>query len=188
MSLLEPKMEKKYINVLSDGTLRMVVPEGTPNSQIRSYETSDGKKGVKHELVFSKIEGLIVNLAIWPGDYGKQIHVAVKNGDEQAILSLGTETSFGEDVMKKLSNINFDEDVSFEPYSFENDKGKIVKGISIKQKGEKIQNYYWDADAKKPLHGFPKPKGNTEKFETDDWKIFFLEARKFLVAETEKLI
>ena len=189
MSLLTNKEDRKYINVLgSDGTLRMVVPEGTPNSQIRSYETSDGKKGVKHELVFSKIEGLIVNLAICPGDYGKQLHITVENGDEQAILSLGTETSFGESFMKLLPNINLEESASFEPYSFENDKGKTIKGISIKQNGEKIQNYYWDADAKKPLHGFPKPKGDTEAYDTNDWKIFFLEARKFLVGETEKLI
>src|SRR3990167_2757700 len=90
--------------------------------------------------------------------------------------------------MKKLPNLNLDEVVSFEPFSFENDKGKTIKGISIKQKGEKIQNYYWDINAKSPLHGFPKPKGNTKEYETDDWKIFFLEARKFLVTETETLI
>ena len=38
------------------------------------------------------------------------------------------------------------------------------------------------------MHGFPKPKGDTEAYDTNDWKIFFLEARKFLVGETEKLI
>ena len=189
MSLLTQKDVKKYISILSsDGTLRTVVDKNTPGAVEREYETSDGKKGSKFELVFAKLEGKITNIAFWEGDYGKNLQIEVENAGEKAVLSVGVESSFGEDIMKKLPNIALDKEISFEPFAFENDKGKQVKGVSIKQGGEKIANYYWDADKKKPLNGLPKIDGKAENFDKDDWKVHFIKVRKFLTEEVQKLI
>ena len=189
MSLLTQKENKTYISVLSsDGTLRQTVDAGTPGAVLREYETSDKKKGSKHELVFNKLEGKIVGLSFYEGDYGKNLQVEIENAGDKAVLSLNVGGNFGEDVMKKFPNINLEEEVSFEPFSFVNDKEKQVKGISIKQRGEKIQNYYFDADKKKPINGMLEPQGNIEKYGREEWKIHFLMVRKFLVEEMQKLI
>ena len=89
--------------------------------------------------------------------------------------------------MKRLPNINLAKVVSFEPYCFKNDEKKLIRGISIKQDGEKIQNYYFDSDKKKALHGLPEPEGETDDYTKDDWRIHFLKVRKFLVEQTKKM-
>lgn len=179
--------KEEYVSVLSDGTLRLVVPEGTEGAVKREYETSTGEKGIKFELVFSKLIGKVTNVAFFDGDFGKLIQLTVNDGQGDMILSLSTATNFGEDVMKKLPNIDFTKDCEFAPYSFTNEKGKAVKGISITQDGEKIKNFFQSENTdpignnSEPINGYPKAKGDTTKFSKDRWKIFFLEAREFLV-------
>jgi hypothetical protein len=48
----------------------------------------------------------------------------------------------------------------------------------------KVTNYFWDEEGKKPAHGFPIPEGNRDDYTKDDWKIFFLQVRKFLINYT----
>lgn len=188
-SLLTPKEDRQFVKVLaSDGSLRMEVPEGTEDAVRRDYETSDGKKGTKYELVFKKLEGHIKSIDIFEGDFGKNLLVKVEKGDEMVTLSIGVSTPFGEDFMKKFPSIDTTKKVSVEPFSFENDEGKLIKGLSIKQDGEKIKNFYFDSDKKKAINKMPEPEGATKKFDKDDWKAYFLKARKFLLGETEKLI
>lgn len=187
--LLTPKEDKNFIKVLaSDGTLRMEVPENTEGAIKRDYETSDGKTGTKYELVFSKIAGYIKAMDIYEGDYGKNLLVTFSKNDEELILSLGVATPFGEDFMKKLPNVDLSQEVSVQPFNFDNDEGKTIKGVSIKQNDEKLQNYYFDKDKQKPIHKMPAPEGDTSKFDKDDWKAYFLKVRKFLVGEVEKFI
>jgi len=45
----------------------------------------------------------------------------------------------------------------------------------------KMTNFFQGPQTKEPLHGFPKPDGNTENYSKDDWKIYFLTVRKFLI-------
>lgn len=182
------RVSGKIINVLSDGKMRLSVPEGTEGAEKREYETSDGKKGVKYELVFTELSGLITDVRFWEGNYGQSIQVTVIDGEEEpVILSLSTSSNFGEDLMKKLPNINLDKPVVISPFSFENDKGKKVRGVNITQDGKKIENYYYDPKTKKNIHGYPEltdeflaKKGKTK------WSKYFDEAREFLVGEVTK--
>lgn len=181
---LKEKDSRSFINILgSDGTIRKVVPEGTPNSVIREYETSDGKAGTKTELIFKEISGFITDMELFDGDYGVNliIELAVSEDKEtKEYLSLGTASSFGEDFMKKLPNLKLDEIVTLVPYAFEDEKGKNKKGISILQNGVKIQNFFYDAEKKENINGFPVPQGDTAKYSKDKWKAYFLDARIFL--------
>jgi hypothetical protein len=173
------------MNVLgSDGTIRLEVPEGTEGAKFREYETSDGKKGSKWELIFKSLSGKITNLEWYEGDYGTNLFVTLayeENGEmKEDTLSLGTATPFGEDFMKKLPNINLDEYVTLSPFSFTDDNGKNRRGISITQGDTKIKNFFYDAEKKKNIHKYPNPDFDIDKASKDDWKLYFMQARKFL--------
>lgn len=180
------------MNILgSDGTLRLTVPEGTEGAVYREYETSDGKKGSKWELIFKSLSGKISNLQTHDGDYGMNLMLTLSYDGGEDTISIGTSTPFGEDFMKKLPNINLDEYIDFAPYAFTDDSGKPRKGVSIKQGDTKIQNYFYkpNADGSKGganVHGYPNPEGDTSKYTKDDWKIYFMLARKFLMKYTEE--
>ncbi len=186
---LEKINKDNYVSILSsDGTLRMTVPEGTEGSIHREYETSDGKKGVKNELVFNKLSGKITNIAFHDGDFGKSIQVTVTDDAGDVVLSINTAQNYGEDFMKKLPNIDLEQPVTLSPYNFTDDKGKLRKGISILQNDVKVQNSYYDALAKKNTNKFPEPDGDTKKYDNDDWKTYFIKVRKFLIKEVETKI
>jgi hypothetical protein len=180
------------MNILgSDGTLRLTVPEGTEGAVYREYETSDGKKGSKWELIFKSLSGKISNLQTHDGDYGMNLMLSLEYDGGEDTISIGTGTPFGEDFMKKLPNINLDEYIDFAPYAFTDDAGKIRKGVSIKQGDTKIQNYFYKPSEEKGgkgenVNGYPNPEGDTSKYTKDDWKIYFMQARKFLVKHTEE--
>ena len=193
---LTAKEDKKIISVLgSTGDFRMTVPEGTEGAKKREYETSDGKTGSKYELAFKSIGGKITDVSFFEGDYGKNVMVTFdfEDDSDHVTASFGCNTPFGEDVMKKLPNINLNDWVVFSPYAFTDDRGKDRKGVSITQGDVKIQNFFTEVktdkngkNTYKNLHGYPEPTGNEE--DADDWKIFFTLCRKFLVKYTEENI
>lgn len=172
----------------SDGTLRLAVPEGTEGAVRREYETSDGTKGVKFELVFKSLSGKITNIEEYEGDYGTSLLVTFTYDGGEDIIAFGAGTPFGEDFMKKLPNINLDEFVTIQPYSFTDDSQKLRKGVSIKQGDEKIQNFFSakEGDEYTYLHGYPEPEGDTSGWSKDKWKIYFLNCREFLLEYTRE--
>lgn len=184
MATLTPKKEfGSFLNVLSsDGTLRMTVNEDTEGAVKREWESGDGKTGVKWELIYQKVEGFITSIEFYDGDYGRNIIVGI----DDLKLSLGTNTPYGEDFMKKLPNIDITKPIALSPFAFEDDKGKTRKGVSIVQDGKKVQNFFYDFAKKTNIHGYPNPEFKTDKkgvvkpFSTDDWKLYFGTARKFL--------
>jgi hypothetical protein len=99
-----------------------------------------------------------------------------------AILSMNTESRYFQDFAKRVRNIDFNKEVFLSPYDFEPEKDKRLTGVSIKQGGEKIENYYWDPTEKAVCNGFPEPK-DANNYSKDDWKVFFIDVRKFLVNE-----
>lgn len=175
------------MNILgSDGTLRLSVPEGTEGAVYREYETSDGKKGSKWELIFKSLCGRITNLQMFDGDYGKNLLVTLAYTGGEDTISFNTTTPFGEDFMKKLPNINLDEFVTIAPYNFTDDNGKVRKGVTVTQGDVKLSNYFYNPEEKKNLHGYPEPEGDTSMYDKDDWKIYFTQCRKFLVKNVEE--
>jgi len=185
MQLNNTTNNKKFVTILSDGKFHQSVEEGTPGSVVREYEDSKGNKGRKTEFVFSEASGKITNIKFEDGEYGKNLQIEI---DGNGIISLGTSSSFGEDFMKKLPNIDLGDNILLKPYSFEDDKGKNRKGISIYQNGDKVENYYYDLVAKKNYNGIPETEGDTKKFSKEDWTMHFMIVRKFLIKEVEKIV
>lgn len=194
MARIESEMNTPLMYILgSDGTLRLQVDPGTDGARLRQYETSDGKKGEKWELIFKGLEGTISNIQTFDGDYGKNLLVTIEYDGGADTVSLGTNTAYGEDFMKKLPNLDLERPIKFVPYCFADDNGKIRKGVTVFQEGhgwtdDKAPNFFFDPVAKKNLHKYPEPEGDTATYDTDDWKMYFTKARKFLIKYTEDKI
>ena len=192
--------QAQYFYVLADGKFHMSVSEDTPGAKKREYETRDGKKGFKWEIEAQSIEGKIESIFIHEGDYGKNINIMLANEEgsteEPVVISLSASSNFGEDFMKKLPNIDIENEVKFVPYSFEDESGRNRRGVTLYQGEAKIESYYQTKKKVKKngkefeqtvsINGYPIPDNDKKKFDTDDWKIFFAQARKFLISETEK--
>jgi hypothetical protein len=190
------ELRGQFYNVLgSTGKFHLKVEEGTEGAQLRKYETSDGKAGEKWELIASEVTGEIDNISIFDGDYGENVLVALKleEGEtetDQIVLSLGASSAFGEQFLEKLPNIDTSKEVTFAPYLFTTDDGKTKKGLTIKHGEDKIMSHYnqYNPETKKwtSKKGFPLPEGGGKGFKTDDWKVYFIGKRKYLLAELAK--
>lgn len=185
------------MNILgSDGTLRLVVPEGTEGAVFREGDTKDGTHYAKWELIFKSLSGKISNLYFHDGDYGRNLMVTLAYEDGEDTISFSTGSPFGEDFMKKLPNIDLDEVVEIAPFAFTDNQGKERRGVTVKQTGkgwkdDKVPNFFYKPSAVEGgrgenINGFPTPEGDTSKYTKDDWKIYFLQARKFLMTYVEE--
>lgn len=178
------KVEHKiYASILSsDGKIRVQCKEGDEGAVRREYETSDGEKGVKFEQVYDNLDGKITGIEFKDGEFGKQIIVEIAG----VSLAMSTASNFGEDFMKKLPMINLEQEVALFPYSFNSkDTGKNVKGITVYQADNKLPNFFWDYEENTSCNGYPVPEGDTKKYDSDDWKMYYMTARKFLIKYTE---
>lgn len=182
--------DRIFASVLADGRIHVTVPEGTEGAKVRKYETSDGKTGEKTELIYKDLIGLITKIEFRDGEFGTQLQVTVSDGEEKpVVLSLSTSSNYGEDMMKKLINVDLEKSVKIAPYSFKDDKGKVRKGITISQHdGDemvKLGNYFYDPKKEKNINGYPEPKFPKGKktLTKDQWKIYFATAREFLVEQ-----
>lgn len=188
MSLKNTHDQELYISVLADGKFHLTSEEGAVDAQgqkatLREYETSKGEKKSKWELTYQSLEGFIQAISFFEGEFGKILNLEIRD-DEVYTVSLNTASSFGEDVMKKLPNVDFKKRVTLKPYAFEDDNGKNRKGITIYQEGDKINGYFYDGT--NTINGAPTPENGGEGFDTDDWKMFYMTQRKFLIAFTEE--
>lgn len=188
MSTETPKQSGLYYTVIG-GTFRRKVEEGTKGAVKREYETKDGKKGVKHELVFEQVAGHIVDMGLHDGDFGRTLDITLDENRDglNPHVQFNVETTYGEDVLKRIPHIDFRKEVTFRPYSFEDD-GREVRGVAISQDGEVHKNFFWDYENNKAINGLPVPAEDTEGYSKDDWKMHFIGVRKFLIEYyTEKV-
>lgn len=191
MPLVNATPNGRYIGIKSDGKFHEKVDENTPGAVLRKYEVKDKHgnvtTGEKWELLYRAIEKMrIVKIEFETGEYGENILTTFSDGEEEITWSEGTGTNFGTDYMKKLPNVDFSYPVAVMPYSFEDERGKERRGVSIYQNGDKIVNFFWDAEAATTCNGFPQPEGDKEMYDSDDWKVYFIGVRKFLVAHIKE--
>jgi len=183
------KEDKIFASVLADGLIHVTVDEGTEGAKKREYETSDGKNGIKWELVYTDITGIISKIDFFEGDYGVSLQLTIEDGEEKpVILSLSTNSNYGEDAMKKIFNLDLSVPVKIVPYSFIDDNGKSKKGITFYQNDVKIKNYFYNEETKENINGYPDPKipKGKKTLSKDQWKLYFMEARIFLIDKVKE--
>lgn len=171
----------RYVYILSDGLLREKVAEGTDGAELRKWETKDGKKGEKWERSYKEMTGTITNVKFDEGEYGEQVQLTVEDEDNKVVLTLPVGSNFGEDLLKKLPAVNFEEKITISPYSFTADNGKEKRGVNLYQKSDKVSNFFYDFEKKEALNGFPVPEGDTKEYTKDQWKLYYLQVRMFLI-------
>lgn len=191
--LLNTKQDNKFVVILADGTLRLSVPEGTEGSVVRKFENSKGEKMIKHEMVYTELSGMITNISFRDGEYGKSLQLTIsENGEDDIVLSILTSSPFGEDMLKKILNIDMTKRVRLVPYSFLDDNSKSRKGITVYQDGNKIKSYFQEGEGKETvnINGYPDaPKAKAGKtISSDEWKLYYGQARLFMINFIEEKI
>lgn len=191
MDLTPAKGTGRYISIKADGLFHEKVTKDTDGAVYREYEVKDkeGKvtKGEKWELLYKNIRGVTIkDIAFEDSDFGENILVTFTDGESDITLSENTSGNYGTDIMKKLPNLTFSENMVVQPYSFEDDSGKDRRGVTFWQNGDKVPSYFWDSEKEESAHGFPLPEGDKSKFDKDDWKVFYIGVKKFLVNHTKE--
>lgn len=178
--MLTPIKSGRYISIKADGLLHEKVSKDTEGAVLREYELKDGTKGEKYELLYKDIRDVTVtNIQFEDSDFGENILVTLSDGENEVILAENVASNFGTDILKKLPNVSFSEKLTLSPYSFTDERGKDRRGVTMWQKSDKVADYFWDGEKK--LHGFPEPEGDTSGYDKDDWKMYFIQVKKFLV-------
>lgn len=171
---------KPFLKIVQ-GNISQAVDEGTEGAKLRKYELKDGTKGEKWELQFMNWTAKINNIAFKDSDCGHNCLVDL----EDATLLLPTNSRYFKDFAAKIMNADLSKEITIHPYDMESD-GKRLMGVSLKQEGVKLENYYWDAENKKYKDEYPKV--DEEKKERHGyWKIYFTEVEGFLIDELKKL-
>lgn len=173
---LEKTSGGKTFATIVGGKIRVKVEEGTEGAVPREYKTPAGVEGVKHELVYDRVSGVISNIKLSDKKWGKVLEIDI----DGITLSLNADSSNARNIMERLPALKLDQELQIVPYDFTTDEGKKKSGVTIYQ-GEKINSYY--SDGKQATNGYPKSQGSDT-----NWKIYFLQVTDFLVAETEKFI
>lgn len=186
----ETREPKVYYSIIQ-GSFRTQVPENDPKAVRREIDLDDGSKKVKFERVYDYLYGFIEKVEFFDGEYGRQLAITL-GSDESGnthVIQMNLETREAEDFLKKLPNVDLIKDVRFRAFKFTGNEGDDVRGLELMQEDEegkhkvKVLNFFIDGD-KKPINGMPAPEGETGNYSKDDWKIYFLQVRKFLVNYT----
>lgn len=187
--------EKALYYTIVQGSFRTQVDKDDPDAVRRDWTSADGKKsGTKYERVVNALFGKIEDVSFKDGDYGMQIFIKLDPNEDgiSPIIALATASREAEDFMKKLPNINLSQEVRLRPFNFEGEGGDEVRGMEIMQQdgdgnfNVKITNFFRDTEKKVNINGFPNPEG--EDLSKDEWKIYFMQARQFLIKYTKDKI
>lgn len=128
---------KNYFNIV-EGKLTIRVPEGTPNAITRTNKIGKVVHEVKHDSFTGKIDSITTS----DSPYGKNWEIDFKAHDESIwTLQLGYSSSFAKALLKKLPNIDLDQEVTISPFSGEIDNKKIST-ITVYQNGIKVEPFY----------------------------------------------
>ena len=172
-----------FAKILADGKFHVQCEQNEEGAEAREIESKDGEKKTVYEHLFGSLDGKISSLEIKEGGFGDVLYIGL---DNEIVLTVGTANSFGTDLLKKIPNIDVEKEVEFKPFSFANEAGKSVQGVSVLQGNEKVLNYFFDAQTKTNLHDFPvidedgKPEKGTKEW-TRFWRDYFENVEDFLV-------
>jgi len=184
---LRAREERTFANIISDGTIRVKAQEGDPLAVRRDIKLPDGTEMTKFERVYHELSGFIHYISFKEGDYGKQLIIAIKDGDFNINLSMSMQSNYAEDLLKKLPNVDVNKEIVLSPYSFEDDKKKLRRGVTVMQDGEKLKSYFHD-EKNNPINGFVEFEKDWKTYDKEDWKMHFIKTRKFLQQFTEEKI
>lgn len=160
------------------------IPAG---KELQTREISMGKNAGKKiwYVGFDYVAGKLTNVKLdTEGDFGSRIILTIQDVDDNYILTLPINSSYGQSFLMKMTGIDLSKEVSFEPWQMSKEEWKKLtgrdtkngkSGLTIKQDDEKIDNAY----TKDEPNGLPeliiKKVGKETKVNDDDRMIFLYE-------------
>lgn len=156
------------ILTIGDGKIVKRVKSETPKSTQRT--TKEGK--IVHEEKYDSIEGLITDIAVHEGNYGKTWRIKLHDGQQEYILEMNYSGGYAVAFMKILPNIDLSQGVKITPkLTIEGDKKKAT--VFINQGGAALKHYY----TKDNPNGLPdlkqmKVKGKTTWDDSERMEFF----------------
>lgn len=178
---------KRYFQVI-EGSFRTKVAKEHAEAISRDWETPDGKSGTKYEREVRALFGTIESIELRDGEFGKNLNIILDPDEEgvNPVISVGTSSRYGEDLMKKIPSMDLTKEYRFIPFDFEaKDTKKRNVGVSVTSRDEennftvKVQNYFYDGE--KNTNGYPEPTDEDK----EDWPFYYKKANKFLVKYLE---
>ena len=162
MGLITREGKKNYLTIF-DGKIASKTDKAEyERSQTQpdmgySVITRENKNGVVvYERHYDALEGVISNATIQDGKFGRNIELEITDVDERYHLQMGLESRYASDFMNRFPSVDLDSVINISPFSFENDEGKKITGVSLKQNGEKIEkNYTKDNPNGHQVHQLP---------------------------------
>lgn len=195
------KNDKIFLKI-AEGALRQPVPKGTPGAEERDWQAG-GESGTAYELVHNAVFGRIVAVDFFEGEKnGKRfttLNITLDADEDGKFPRLGVPvgSKYAQDIMKKLPNVNFLEEVRIRPFSFTPDgEDKEITGVEITHRGsddkfsKKVENYFTKKDGEKwvQVNGFPiRSKPWSEQSEGER-KIYRIQVEEFLINYTKENI
>lgn len=193
----EQKIENnnRYYSVV-EGTFRVQVPQDHEDAIRRDWTSKDGKtSGTKYEKHVRALFGTIEGMTLQDGEFGKNlnIHLDPNEDGETPVISLSVANRYGEDLLKKLPNLQKGVEYRFMPYAFTpEDKDTEVRGISVSTKNDegkfedKVLNFFWDASLNEGRGGVTNGYPEATEEDREDWAFYYKKANKFMVKYAEE--
>lgn len=182
----------KYLSVNSNGVLVEKAEMNTPNAVAREWSfgvgTPSEKRGIAYEILHEKgVSGKIKSMIIEKGNFGEEFKIVIQNETDLYQIQIKTDSQYFDVLAKKLPNVDMNYDVTLSPYSFlPSDATRLKRGFTVVQNGNKLQSFYYDAETKSNINGFPKfPSRDSEDFDREV-KTWNIQAQGFLVSEIRK--
>ena len=180
---------------ISGGTFTTKVNSDHPEAVLKEYQDDDGNTVKKYVREIPALFGKIENIEFYEGGFGKNVNIYLEKDEDGVtpVISVGVANRFGEDLLKKIPSIDLTKAVRIRPFSFTpEDSKKEVRGVDVRQvdlEGKftrKVENFFYDSKAKKGLNGYPEVDFDTEKADSDDWRMYYTKARKYTISYIEK--
>lgn len=190
---------KIYLKIV-EGSLRQKSQEGNPEAIRREWQAG-GESGIVWEIPSKAAYGHITDVSFYEGEKdGRRfttLNIALdedENG-KTPILTAGIDTKYAQDILKKLPNIKFDQEVRLRPYSFlPEGEDRNVVGVEITHRDNmenftlKVKDFFYDSEKKESKHGYPVPAKEREEMTSKDWKRYFEDANDFVIEYIKEYI
>lgn len=167
--------KKQYFNIQGfQFTVR--AEEGAEGAKMRTIAKKDKTTKDVWEYLFRDISGHIKSIEIKESKFGKQYEIVIQDVADNMVIQIQTASGYADSLIARLSNIDPSLPVKLVPYSFiPEGKTKKKEGVNIYQNDTKVD----PAFTRENPNGQPQPQHPNAEMDEDEWKIYFMQLRKF---------